>query len=72
MYYNTKPVNSPHYTDSDNSEEEGLSDYKVNGYHPVHIGEVLLERYIIMQKLGTVISVQHGWRWIPNMVAMLR
>ena len=52
MYYNTKPVNSPHYTDSDNSEDEGLSDYKVNGYHPVHIGEVLLDRYIIMQKLG--------------------
>ena len=51
-YYNTKPVNSPLYTDSDNSEDEGLSDYKVNGYHPVHIGEVLLERYIIMQKLG--------------------
>ena len=52
VYYNTKPVNSPHYTDSDNSEDEGLSDYKVNGYHPVHIGEVLLERYIIIQKLG--------------------
>lgn len=51
-YYNTKPVNPPQYTDSDNSEDEGLSDYKVNGYHPVHIGEVLLERYIIMQKLG--------------------
>ena len=51
-YYNTKEVNSPQYTDSDNSEDEGLSDYKVNGYHPVHIGEVLLERYIIMQKLG--------------------
>ena len=51
-YYNTKPVNSPRYTDSDNSEDEGLSSYKVNGYHPVHIGEVLLERYIIMQKLG--------------------
>ena len=51
-YYNTKQVNSPQYTDSDNSEDEGLSSYKVNGYHPVHIGEVLLERYIIMQKLG--------------------
>ena len=41
-YYNTKQVNSPRYTDSDNSEDEGLSSYKVNGYHPVHIGEVLL------------------------------
>ena len=51
-YYNSEPVNSPKYTDSDNSEDEGLSSYKINGYHPVHIGEVLLERYIIMQKLG--------------------
>ena len=51
-YYNQEPVNSPKYTDSNDSEDEGLSDYKVNGYHPVHVGEVLLERYIIMQKLG--------------------
>jgi len=51
-YYNSEPVNSPKYTDSDNSEDEGISSYKINGYHPVHIGEVLLERYIIMQKLG--------------------
>ena len=51
-YYNQEPVNSPKYTDSNDSEDEGLSDYKVNGYHPVHIGEVLLERYIITQKLG--------------------
>ena len=40
------------YTDSDNSEDEGLEDYKTDGYHPVHIGEILLNRYIIMQKLG--------------------
>ena len=52
IYYNSEPVNSPKYTDSDNSEDEGISSYKINGYHPVHIGEVLLERYIIMQKLG--------------------
>ena len=52
VYYNTKPVNSPHYTDSDNSEDEGLTDYKVNGYHPVHVGEIHLDRYVIMQKLG--------------------
>ena len=51
-YYNQKKMNSPKFTDSDNSEDEGLSDYKINGYHPVHVGEVLLERYIIMQKLG--------------------
>jgi len=52
IYYNSEPVNSPKYTDSDNSEDEGISSYKINGYHPVHIGEVLLKRYIIMQKLG--------------------
>ncbi|MCQ2821200.1 MAG: protein kinase, partial [archaeon] len=52
VYYNQKPVHPAKYTDSDNSEDEGLEDYKMNGYHPVHIGEVLLERYVIMQKLG--------------------
>ena len=52
IYYNQKPVVPPMYTDSDNSEDEGLEDYKTDGYHPVHIGEILLSRYIIMQKLG--------------------
>ena len=45
-------MNSPKYTDSNTSVDEGLEDYKINGYHPVHIGEILLERYVIMQKLG--------------------
>ena len=45
-------MNSPQYTDSNTSVDEGLEDYKPNGYHPVHIGEILLGRYIIMQKLG--------------------
>ena len=45
-------MNSPQYTDSNSSVDEGLEDYKIDGYHPVHIGEILLERYIIMQKLG--------------------
>ena len=51
-YYNKFDMNSPQYTDSNNSEDEGLEDYKIEGYHPVHIGEILLERYVIMQKLG--------------------
>ena len=42
------------------SEDEGIEDYKVGGkisiillgYHPVHIGEVLMQRYVIIQKLG--------------------
>ena len=45
-------MNSPQYTDSNTSVDEGLEDYKPDGYHPVHIGEILLERYVIMQKLG--------------------
>ena len=45
-------MDPPEYTEGDDSEDEGLSDYKPKGYHPVHIGEVLLERYIITQKLG--------------------
>ena len=32
----------------DNSEDEGIEDYKIGGYHPVHIGEILLERYVII------------------------
>ena len=51
-YYNSKPINSSRFTCLDDSEDDGLTDYKVNGYHPVHVGEVLLERYIIIQKLG--------------------
>ena len=45
-------MNSSKYTDSNYSEDEGLEDYKIDGYHPVHVGEILLDRYIIMQKLG--------------------
>ena len=51
-YYNIKKMNSPQYTDSNYSEDEGLEDYKIDGYHPVHVGEILLDRYVIMQKLG--------------------
>ena len=45
-------MNSPQYTDSNYSEDEGLEDYKIDGYHPVHVGEILLDRYVIMHKLG--------------------
>ena len=40
------------YEDSDSSEDEGLPDYKIGGYHPVHVGEVFKDRYVIIQKLG--------------------
>ncbi|CAD8188383.1 unnamed protein product [Paramecium pentaurelia] len=34
------------------SEDEGIEDYKIGGYHPVHVGEVLQNRYVVIQKLG--------------------
>ena len=36
------------FADSDQSEDEGIVDYKIGGYHPVHIGEVLINRYVIL------------------------
>lgn len=36
------------FADSDQSEDEGIADYKIGGYHPVHIGEVVGERYVIV------------------------
>ena len=30
-----------------NSEDEGIEDYKQGGYHPVFVGEVLIDRYVI-------------------------
>ncbi len=29
-----------------------MPDYKIGGYHAVHVGEILLDRYVIIQKLG--------------------
>ena len=40
------------FEEQDSSEDEGIADYKVGGYHPVHVGEVMLDRYVIIQKLG--------------------
>ena len=40
------------FADSDQSEDEGITDYKIGGYHPVHVGEILISRYVIVQKLG--------------------
>jgi len=37
---------------NDYSEDEGVDDYKLGGYHPVHIGEIFMGRYLIIQKLG--------------------
>lgn len=40
------------FDEQDSSEDEGMPDYKIGGYHPVHVGELLLDRYVIIQKLG--------------------
>ncbi len=34
------------------SEDQGIQDYKNGGYHPVHVGQVLLGRYVMIQKIG--------------------
>jgi hypothetical protein len=36
------------YEDTDSSEDEGLPDYKIGGYHPMHVGEVLVGRYLVI------------------------
>lgn len=36
------------YEDEDSSEDEGMPDYKIGGYHPIHAGEILLDRYVII------------------------
>ena len=39
-------IGSEYFDDSDSSEDEGMADYKVGGYHAVHVGEVFNGRYI--------------------------
>lgn len=36
------------FEENDSSEDEGMPDYKIGGYHPIHVGEILLDRYIII------------------------
>jgi len=36
----------------DDSDDESIEDYKIGGYHPVHVGEIFIERYVAIQKLG--------------------
>ena len=45
-------IDQDFFDNQDSSEDEGMPDYKIGGYHPVHVGEILLDRYIIIQKLG--------------------
>jgi serine/threonine-protein kinase SRPK3 len=45
-------LNESFFEDRDSSEDEGMPDYKQGGYHPIHVGEILIDRYVIIQKLG--------------------
>lgn len=36
----------------ESSDDEPFEDYKIGGYDPIHIGEILFNRYIIISKLG--------------------
>ena len=37
---------------SDSASDEELEDYKVTGYHPCHVNEILDSKYICLRKLG--------------------
>lgn len=41
-------IEDAYFDDQDSSEDEGMPDYKIGGYHPIHVGEILLDRYIII------------------------
>lgn len=35
-----------------NDEQEDPEDYTLGGYHPVSVGDLFMNRYVIIQKLG--------------------
>ena len=39
-------------SESDENENEEYEDYKTDGYHPVHLNEIIDNKYIILKKLG--------------------
>lgn len=41
-------LNESFFEDRDSSEDEGMPDYKLGGYHPIHVGEILIDRYVII------------------------
>ena len=43
-----RPEYAPSDSETDSSEDEGVPDYKIGGYHPVHVGEVLIGRYLVI------------------------
>jgi len=38
--------------DDSDTENEELDDYEIDGYHPVHVNEIIDGRYVIIKKLG--------------------
>ncbi|XP_046882573.1 SRSF protein kinase 2-like [Hypomesus transpacificus] len=43
---------SPEPFESDDDEQENSSDYCIGGYHSVEIGEIFIDRYQVVKKLG--------------------
>jgi serine/threonine-protein kinase SRPK3 len=41
-------IDDSFFENNDSSEDEGMPDYKIGGYHPIHVGEILLDRYVII------------------------
>jgi hypothetical protein len=41
-------LNDSFFEDQESSEDEGMPDYKLGGYHPIHVGEILIDRYVII------------------------
>ena len=39
-------------SDNDDNDVEEIDDYKINGYHPAHVGEIIDSKYVILKKLG--------------------
>ncbi|XP_012993841.1 SRSF protein kinase 2 isoform X3 [Esox lucius] len=46
------PAPSPEILGSDDEEQENPSDYCIGGYYPVEIGEIFIDRYQVVKKLG--------------------
>ncbi|KAL0978625.1 hypothetical protein UPYG_G00173010 [Umbra pygmaea] len=46
------PASSTEVLGSDDEEQEDPSDYCIGGYHPVDIGEIFIDRYQVVKKLG--------------------
>lgn len=48
---NSSSNSSSSSSESDNDNED-FEDYRVDGYHPSHVGEIIDSKYILLKKLG--------------------